>query len=115
MMKKNQTCKRKERTSRPAVIPALGFLLLILTATVLLSGCSLKDIVDPIHDFFGKEASAEEATIPVVSEDTLMSAQVNNSAGQALVKPNGEPLTVLVAYETATGGEQHRPMPAGSR
>ena len=83
----------------------ISLLLAGLTIVFLLGGCTAKDVIDPVNSFFGKEASAQEETAPVNSENTLLSAQVNDAQGRALVKINGEPLTVMVAYETAAGGE----------
>lgn len=104
-MNKQKRRNHKIRAIKPGIFPALGLLLAGLTVMFLLSGCSLKDVVEPLKDFFGREASAEEATAPGISEETLLSAQVNTAAGKALVKANGEPVTVLVAYKTAEGGE----------
>ena len=70
---------------------------------LLMSGCSLKDVLDPV---FGRVAQSEEETASIDAANTLMYAQVNDAEGRSLVKSNGEPLTVLVAYETATGGEE---------
>ena len=86
-------------------LTAVGFIITGIIALLMLTGCSGKDIAEPLKDFFGREASAQEESAPVNSEDTLLYAQVNDAQGRALVKSNGEPVTVLVAYETATGGE----------
>lgn len=96
---------RKKKHSAWMIVPALTAACAALAAVLLLSGCTLKDAVGEVHEYFGKEASLEEETAPVSVIDTLATAQVNDSLGRALVKANGEPLTVLAAYETATGGE----------
>ena len=83
----------------------ISLLLTGLAAAFVLSGCTVKDIIGPVNDYFSREASMQEETAPVNSENAFMSAQVNDSQGRALIKVSGEPLTVMVAYETATGGE----------
>ena len=71
---------------------------------MLLSGCSLKDVVNPVSELFGKEASVEEETAPSI-ENYLTTSWVRDTEGRAVVSENGEPLTVMAIYETATGGE----------
>ena len=96
---KNKTLENKKKNGR---IFYLFAAVISLLAIAMLSGCSVKDV---IGNSFGKEAAEEKENNTVTSENNLLYAQVNDAAGRALVKSNGEPLTVLVAYETATGGE----------
>ncbi|MCF0228512.1 MAG: RICIN domain-containing protein [Parasporobacterium sp.] len=98
----NNISKKRRRMRVPAVLGALASGIFLI---IVLSGCSVKDITDPLRDYMEKEASVEEETAPVAFENTLLYAQVNDSQGIPLVKSNGQPMTVLVAYETATGGE----------
>lgn len=89
---------------KPRVWLAACMILAGLTA-LLLSGCTVKAIVDPVKDFLGREASAQEETGAESGENLLTTSWVKNSEGKAIVKTNGEPLTVMAIYETATGGE----------
>ena len=93
------------KKTRRLITLILILMIAVVAAVLLLSGCTLKDVIKPVNEYFGREASLQEETAPVSVLDTLATAQVNDSQGRALVKPNGEPLTVLAAYETATGGE----------
>lgn len=99
------TDRRKKSGRRGKAAFTMTAAAAVVAAVLLLSGCTLKDVIKPVNEYFGREASLQEETAPVSVLDTLATAQVNDSQGRALVKPNGEPLTVLAAYETATGGE----------
>ena len=84
----------------------IAVLFIICVATsIILSGCTLRDAVTSVSGFFSREASKEEETAALSIEDRLVSAQVNDSQGRTLVRADGEPLTIMAAYETATGGE----------
>lgn len=86
-------------------LAVLGALMVIAVAVLLLSGCTLKDVLSPVQEYFKREASLEEETAPVSVLDTLVTSQVTDSQGRLMVNESGEPMTVLAAIETATGGE----------
>ena len=77
----------------------------LVLAGLVLSGCSIRDVASSMKSFFNKEVSAQEETAPVSVENEIFPVQVNNAAGEVFTDANGEPVTVLAVYETATGGE----------
>ena len=72
---------------------------------LLLAGCSTKDVVTSMRSYFASEASIQEETPANSLENRLFSEQVYDITGEPMTKADGEPVTVLAAYETATGGE----------
>ncbi|MBR3402817.1 MAG: RICIN domain-containing protein [Parasporobacterium sp.] len=101
---RKEKIKKGQRKGLQAGSAAM-LIVLGLTAVLLLSGCTIRDAVNPLAAYFGRDASSEEETAHVSIEDMLTTSSVKDAEGRAAVKANGEPLTVMAIYETATGGE----------
>jgi len=103
--KKNSGKKAGQQSRRLRTVLLLAAALAALAAVVMLSGCTLKDMLHPVSAYFKKDASIQEETASDSVLDHLVTAPVSDAQGRILVRENGEPLTVLAAIETATGGE----------
>ena len=101
---------QKRKMKKKCIAPGAVIRRVILSAAALFSvlffcGCTLKDICEPIQDYFYKEAEKEEESGSSDEEPEYFMAQLNKSNGEPVTKSSNEAVTVMVAEKKADGGE----------